>query len=169
MSPEQFVVEGRNDHTGIARFVVNAYPGWHASANGAGAPIVKSLEGYITVPVPAGEVSIGLEYAVPPIGWRARLVGGGAILLLAVALLPPLGTRRATADAATAGLPFGEDEEGERRVAGRRDRSGAGFEVGADEPPLPGGHAGTIDGRGRVPGGPAPGPPQPAARLPSRR
>ena len=94
--PEHLAAWGHTDRAGVARIIVNAFPRWRARVNGEPAPIVPSEEGYMLVVVPAGEVSLVLDYTTVPVDWLARgLVTLGLLLLLGLTV--PRGRRRARA------------------------------------------------------------------------
>ncbi len=54
----------------------NWYPRWRATVNGDRAAITQTADGYMSVPVPAGEARIELRYAVDTIDWLARVASG---------------------------------------------------------------------------------------------
>ena len=60
----------------------NWHPRWRAWVNGEPAPISQTADGYMTVPVPAGEVRIELRYAVDRLDWLGRLLCGAGMLVV---------------------------------------------------------------------------------------
>lgn len=82
---------GEMARAGTAVIFVNAFPRWRARVNGQAVPIGSNVDGYISVPVPAGPVTIELYYITEPVGWLARgLVTLGVLLLGLVGLWPRL-------------------------------------------------------------------------------
>jgi hypothetical protein len=58
---------------GTARIRRNWFPRWTATVNGAPVPITDTDDGYMTVPVPAGEARISLTYGVDAWDWVGRI------------------------------------------------------------------------------------------------
>lgn len=77
-------INARGDVTeaGVATIFVNAFPRWRARVNGQEVPLGVNAQGYLTVPVPAGPLSLELYYVTEPAGWLAR----GLVLLGLVGL-----------------------------------------------------------------------------------
>ena len=126
-SPERLEVSGRTDQTGIAWFAVNDYPGWRASVNGTPVPLALTPEGYIAVPVPAGEIAITLDYTVTRLVWLGRgLVIAGGCLLLALVLHRPRGTCGALSGATAAVAPLAAWEVDKMCQGEGRDSPGEG-------------------------------------------
>ncbi|MDP9373148.1 MAG: YfhO family protein, partial [Chloroflexota bacterium] len=69
---ERLRAVGRTERAGVARVIVNDFPRWRARVNGEPVPIARAEDGYMQVPVPAGEVTIALDYSTAPVGWLAR-------------------------------------------------------------------------------------------------
>ncbi len=73
------------DRAGQARILINHFPAWRARVNGAPAPVSLADDGYMAVSVPAGDVTVELEYTVLPVVWFARgLVTLGLLILIAL-------------------------------------------------------------------------------------
>lgn len=85
---------GQSSAPGPALLFVNDFPRWRARVNGQPVPIERSADGYITVPVPAGEVTVALTYTTEPAGWIARGLVCSGFVLLGLALAWPRLTRR---------------------------------------------------------------------------
>ncbi len=87
--PEHLTARGQTARPGTARIIINDYPRWRATVNGVATPIARTPDGYMAVPVPAGEVTVTLDYATEPVGWLARgLVTLGALLLFILTFRP---------------------------------------------------------------------------------
>ncbi|HET8524819.1 MAG TPA: hypothetical protein VFL82_16430, partial [Thermomicrobiales bacterium] len=68
---------------GTAEIRRNWFPRWAATVNGTSVPITETDDGYMTVPVPAGETRISLTYAVDAWDWIGRF--GAVVGLAAIA------------------------------------------------------------------------------------
>jgi hypothetical protein len=68
---------------GEARIRHNWYPRWRATVNGQAVPIAQTDDGYMSVPVPAGDVRLELLYSVDRIDWAARAAFGGGLAFAA--------------------------------------------------------------------------------------
>jgi hypothetical protein len=90
LQTERLEVRGRASEPGVARFAINAYPGWVARVNGNPVSTASAADGYLLVPIPAGEVALSLEYAGTPGLQHARALVALGALLLAGLLLSPL-------------------------------------------------------------------------------
>ena len=124
---ERLRAVGRTERAGVARVIVNDVPRWRARVNGEPVPIARAEDGYMQVPVPAGEVTIALDYITAPVGWLARsLLTLGLLLLLGLAA--PRGRRRAGTPGhagATAGVLLPRRGRHTRRLRALH-RAGAG-------------------------------------------
>lgn len=73
---------------GEARIARNWFPRWRAEVNGKEVPITHTADGYMSVPVPAGEVTVTLRYDVDGLDWLGRalfILGLAAAILLVLA------------------------------------------------------------------------------------
>jgi len=61
----------------------NWYPDWHATVDGANAPVLRGDHTFITVPVPAGARQVELTFASKDYA-RGRLITWGSLVLLAL-------------------------------------------------------------------------------------
>jgi hypothetical protein len=59
---------------GEATIRQNWFPRWQATVNGNSVQVMPTRDGYMRVPVPAGDVGLELVYAVDRVDWIARLV-----------------------------------------------------------------------------------------------
>lgn len=71
LSDREIVASGTSTG-GVARVAQNWYPRWRAEVNGEPAAITRGADGYMTVAVPAGAVTIELTYAVDGWDWTGR-------------------------------------------------------------------------------------------------
>ena len=68
---QHFIATGRGSG-GTAEIRRNWYPRWRAAVNGQPVPISRTGAGYMSLPIPAGDVSLELTYAVDGFDWLAR-------------------------------------------------------------------------------------------------
>jgi hypothetical protein len=73
---------------GTAKIRRNWFPRWRATVNGEAVPIAESADGYMEIPVPAGNVEIELRYVVDRWDWLARIAALAGFGILVVASLP---------------------------------------------------------------------------------
>ncbi len=59
---------------GEAKIARNWYPRWRAEVNGERVPITRTEDGYMSVPIPAGQVEVSLIYSVDRWDWLGRLL-----------------------------------------------------------------------------------------------
>ncbi|MDQ4097107.1 MAG: hypothetical protein M3144_04475, partial [Actinomycetota bacterium] len=72
---------------GEAKIARNWFPRWRAEVNSEEVPVTHAADGYMSVPVPAGNVTIELRYVVDRFDWLGRalfVVGVIAGLMLAI-------------------------------------------------------------------------------------
>ena len=72
---------------GEAKIARNWYPRWRAEVNGEQVPITRTDDGYMSVPIPAGQVELKLVYGVDRWDWLGRVLmvlGGLAIAAVAM-------------------------------------------------------------------------------------
>jgi hypothetical protein len=88
---------------GLALVSQAYFPGWHATVNGAGAPVVRADDLVLGVPVPAGDSTVVLQYRAPGLRLGAAVTGVSALLLLGAAAVEAGRARRSRRAAVTAG------------------------------------------------------------------
>ncbi len=59
---------------GEAKIARNWYPRWRAEVNGEPVPITRTEDGYMSVPIPAGQVELALVYSVDRWDWLGRVI-----------------------------------------------------------------------------------------------
>jgi hypothetical protein len=59
---------------GTAKIARNWYPRWKAEVNGEPVPITRTDDGYMSVPIPAGQVELKLAYGVDRWDWLGRVL-----------------------------------------------------------------------------------------------
>ena len=72
----------------------NWYPDWHATVDGAAAPVLRGDYALITVPVPAGAKQVALSFRSPDYETGKAISLMSLALLAAIALLPVALRRR---------------------------------------------------------------------------
>jgi hypothetical protein len=72
---------------GTARIRRNWFPRWTATVNGHPTPITETEDGYMTVPIPAGDARISLTYAVDGWDWVGRVAAVLGLAIIAGLLL----------------------------------------------------------------------------------
>jgi hypothetical protein len=73
---------------GTATIRRNWFPRWSAEVNGERVPITETDDGYMTVPIPEGDVDIELTYVVDRWDWLARLMSLVGFVSVLVLLVP---------------------------------------------------------------------------------
>ena len=87
---------------GLALVSEAYYPGWQATVNGAGAPVVRADHLVLGVPVPAGDSTVVLRYRAPGLRAGAAVTGAAAVLLVGAAIAAAGRRHRARGAAVTA-------------------------------------------------------------------
>lgn len=72
---------------GVARISHNWFPRWRATVNGAPVDINRAADGYMTVPVPAGEVQLEITYSRDLLDWSCWAAAAAGWLLAGSMLL----------------------------------------------------------------------------------
>jgi hypothetical protein len=84
---ERIVAAGESQG-GEAKVARNWHPRWRATVNGERAPVARTDDGYMAVPVPEGPVTVELGYAVDGWDWLARLLSLAGLVGILGLLLP---------------------------------------------------------------------------------
>ncbi len=82
------------DKPGNVRIITNDFPRWRAWRNGQPLAIERTNDGYMSLPLPAGESTIELRYVTSTANWAGRsLVAAGLLVILGICLGPTLRRR----------------------------------------------------------------------------
>jgi hypothetical protein len=73
---------------GTATIRRNWFPRWSATVDGEDVSITETDDGYMTVPIPEGEVSVDLTYVVDRWDWLARLMSLAGFVAVAFMFFP---------------------------------------------------------------------------------
>ncbi len=94
VTPERLTARISADLPGNVRVIINDFPRWRAWIDGQPVAIGRTADGYMTLPLPAGESTIELRYTTSQANWAGRgLVATGVTLLLCIVGGPALGRR----------------------------------------------------------------------------
>lgn len=94
VTPERLTATIDADQPGIVRIITNDFPRWRAWRNGQPIAIERTSDGYMSLPLPAGESTIELRYITSAANWAGRgLVATGLLLLLGIGVGPTLRRR----------------------------------------------------------------------------
>ena len=89
VTPERLTATIAADQPGKVRIITNDFPRWRAWRNGQPIAIERTNDGYMSLPLPAGESTIELRYVTSAANWAGRgLVAAGLLLLLGIGLGP---------------------------------------------------------------------------------
>jgi hypothetical protein len=94
VTPEHLTATINAEKSGNVRIIANDFPRWRAWRNGQPIAIERTNDGYMRLPLPAGESTIELHYVTSAANWAGRgLVTAGLLVILGICLGPTLRRR----------------------------------------------------------------------------